>query len=84
MKTTGIVRKFDENGRFVIPMEVRRLFGLTSENDAVEVFTNGDCIVLKKFSPTCIFCNSTDELVIYKEKRVCKKCFTKLSVLFDD
>lgn len=84
MKATGIVRKFDENGRFVIPMEVRRLFGLTSADDAVEVFTDGDCIVLKKYAPTCIFCGENDNLVSYKDKRVCRKCFTKLGVLFDD
>lgn len=84
MKATGIVRKFDENGRFVIPMEVRRNFGLTSPDDAVEVFIDSDCIVLKKYSPTCVFCGSTDDLVTYKDKRVCKKCFSKLGVLFED
>lgn len=84
MKATGIVRKFDENGRFVIPMEVRRHFGLTSVDDAVEVFTDGDCIVLKKYAPTCIFCDGSDELVSYKDKRICKKCFNKLGVLFED
>lgn len=84
MKATGIVRKFDENGRFVIPMELRRSFDLTTTEDAVEVFTDGDCIILKKYAPTCLFCNGNDELVVYKDKRVCKKCFKKLSVLFED
>ncbi len=84
MKATGIVRKFDENGRFVIPMELRRSFGLTTTDDAVEVFTDGDCIVLKKYAPSCVFCNESSDLVSYKDKRICKKCYNKLGVLFED
>ncbi len=83
MKATGIVRKFDDNGRFVIPMEIRRHFDLTSTEDAVEVFTDNDCIILKKYAPTCIFCGSSNRLVSYKDKRVCEKCYDKLGVLFE-
>jgi len=84
MKATGVVRKFDENGRFVIPMELRKLLGLTTREDALEVFVEGNDIILRKYEPSCTFCNSMDKLVDYKDKKICKKCIQKLGVLADE
>ena len=83
MKATGIVRKFDENGRFVLPMELRKKLDLSSSEDALEIFVDDDCIVLKKYAPSCIFCGSMDELVSLREKKVCRKCAEKINVLFE-
>ena len=84
MKATGIVMKFDENGRFVLPMELRRQLGLNAADAALEVFVDNDSIILKKYEPSCVFCDSMDELITYKEKKVCRKCAEKIRVLFED
>ena len=77
MKATGIVRKLDELGRIVLPMEIRNTFNLEPK-DPVEIFVEGDRIILKKYQPCCIFCKSTKENIIYNDKRVCKSCIEKL------
>ena len=82
MKATGIVRKFDENGRFVIPMELRKQLGLDTRDDALEVFVEEDRIILKKYAPACIFCGGMENLISYKDKRVCGACAEKLNILF--
>jgi transcriptional pleiotropic regulator of transition state genes len=84
MKATGIVRRFDENGRFVLPMEVRRMLDLDMPGDAVEVYLDGESVVLKKYNPSCLFGGEADDLVVYKEKRVCRKCVEKLVMLAED
>lgn len=73
MKSTGIVRKVDELGRVVIPMELRNNLGI-KEKDPIEIFVEGTSIVLKKFQPNCVFCGSTRKLVEYKGKLVCSSC----------
>lgn len=84
MKATGIVRKFDENGRFVLPMELRKKLSLSTPDDALEIFVEGDTIILKKYEPACIFCQSMDELISYKEKKICRKCSEKINILFEN
>ena len=74
MKATGIVRKFDENGRFVIPMELRKKLDLASQDDALEIFVEGDTIILRKYEPSCVFCGNLTDIITYKEKKICKKC----------
>ena len=78
MKSVGIIRRVDDLGRVVIPVELRNKFDI-SEKDPMEVFVDGSTIVLKKFEPNCIFCGSSRKLVEYKEKLVCSKCLGKLS-----
>ncbi len=75
MKATGIVRKVDELGRVVIPIELRRTLGI-AERDALEIYTDEDRIVLRKYEPTCtcIFCGSADDVSLFKGRNVCKKC----------
>ena len=84
MKATGIVRKFDENGRFVLPMELRKKLRLTSQEDALEIFVEDDMIILRKYEPSCVFCAGMDELISYKDKKVCKKCAEKINLLAED
>lgn len=50
MKSTGIVRKVDELGRVVLPIELRRILGI-DEKDPVEIFIDGDRIILQKYQP---------------------------------
>lgn len=84
MKATGIVRKFDENGRFVLPMELRKKLGLQTSDDALEIFVDGDNIILKKYEPSCIFCKSMEDLISYKDKKICRKCSEKINILFEN
>ena len=78
MKTTGIVRKVDELGRIVLPIELRRTLDI-EERDALEIYLEGDKIILSKYMPACIFCGSSDDLVNYMGKNVCKACAQKLN-----
>ena len=55
MKATGVVRKIDELGRIVLPVELRRTLNI-GVKDSMEIFVDGDCIVLKQYRPCCIFC----------------------------
>lgn len=73
MKTTGIVRKMDELGRIVLPVEIRRTLGI-EERDPLEIYMEGDSIILKKHSPSCIFCGGDENIYLYSGKNVCGKC----------
>ena len=61
MKSTGIVRKVDELGRIVLPVELRRTMDIV-EKDALEIYVDGNSIVLRKYRPSCIFCDSTKDV----------------------
>ncbi len=78
MKSTGIVRTIDAVGRFVIPMELRRTMNLMDSSDALEVFVDDDKIILRKYSPSCIFCKGLDNIVEYNGQKICKECIEKL------
>lgn len=77
LKSTGIVRKMDELGRVVIPVELRRTLGI-GENDALEVFVNGEQIILKKYAPGCVLCGSLDQLQVIEGKQLCMECRIKI------
>ncbi|MEN6314109.1 MAG: AbrB/MazE/SpoVT family DNA-binding domain-containing protein [Clostridiaceae bacterium] len=77
MKSTGIVRKVDELGRVVLPMELRRTLDI-GEKDALEIFTEGSSIILKKYEPACIFCADAKDVINYKGKNICVNCMKEL------
>ena len=79
MKATGIVRKVDELGRVVIPIELRRTLGI-AERDALEIYTDEDRIVLRKYEPTCtcIFCGRADDVAPFKGRNICQRCAKEL------
>ncbi len=77
MKATGIVRKLDDLGRIVLPIELRRNLDLEVK-DPVEIFVEGDCVILKKYEPTCIFCGKSKDVTEFKGKCVCNSCLTEL------
>jgi transcriptional pleiotropic regulator of transition state genes len=77
MQATGIVRKIDELGRIVLPVEWRRIFGIR-EKDPIEIFVDGEMIVLQKYSPVCVFCGFPGEVTMYKRKPVCRYCKEEL------
>ncbi len=77
MKSTGMVKRIDELGRIVLPIEIRKVMDI-GPRDSVEIFTDEDRIVLKKYVPSCIFCGNADDVVMFHGKLVCKKCCDKL------
>lgn len=77
MKSTGIVRKVDELGRVVIPIELRRTLGI-SEKDSLEIYVDKERIVLRKYEPACIFCGNADNVTYFKNKIVCSECIAEM------
>lgn len=78
MKATGIVRKVDELGRIVIPMELRRTLGI-GEKDALEIYSDGEKIVLKKYAPGCVFTGNESDLIVFKGKLVSKSAIQEMA-----
>ena len=77
MKATGIVRKVDELGRIVLPMELRRTMNI-NEKDPIEVYVDAETIILKKYEPSCIFCGEAKNVDEYKGKNICDDCMREL------
>lgn len=80
MKSTGIIRRMDELGRVVVPIEIRNQFNI-AEKDPIEIYVEGEKIVLKKFQQNCIFCGNTKHLVAYHDKLICEECSKKIGKL---
>ena len=72
MKATGIVRPIDNLGRVVLPKSLRDAYNLNLK-DPVEIFTDENSIILRKYEPSCIFCNENSDIILFKDKRICKK-----------
>ena len=78
LKSTGVVRRVDELGRIVIPIELRRTMGI-EEKDALEIYVDSERIILKKYEPACIFCGNAEDVANYKGKNLCKSCLVELA-----
>jgi transcriptional pleiotropic regulator of transition state genes len=77
MKSAGIVRKVDDMGRITLPMELRRVYGIKIK-DPLEMFTDDDTIILKKYEPACIFCGDAKDVIFYKGKNICHQCLNDI------
>jgi transcriptional pleiotropic regulator of transition state genes len=80
MKSTGAVKKIDELGRIVLPKNVRVPMGMNT-GDSVEIFTDGESIILKKFQRSCVFCGESENVVPFGEKRICTACLAEIKKL---
>ena len=80
MKSTGIVRKVDELGRIVLPIELRRTLEI-AEKDPLEIYVDGNMIILKKYEPACIFCGDAKDVVTYKGRNICANCLKEMQSL---
>ena len=74
MKSTGIVRKIDQFGRIVLPKELRKVKGIEENKTVMEIFTEEEQIILRKYEPACIFCRETKGVVEFRGKLICKDC----------
>ncbi|MBE6035205.1 MULTISPECIES: AbrB/MazE/SpoVT family DNA-binding domain-containing protein [Aminipila] len=80
MKATGIVRKVDELGRIVLPIELRRTLNIEIK-DPIEIFVEGEYILLKKYEPACVFCGNAKNVKHIKDKNICEDCIKKIKEL---
>ncbi|HJA25577.1 MAG TPA: AbrB/MazE/SpoVT family DNA-binding domain-containing protein [Candidatus Fournierella merdigallinarum] len=80
MKSTGIVRRIDSLGRVVLPIELRRMMDI-EENASLEIFVDGDEIVLKKYQPACIFCGEAKDVTPYQGRNICAACRKAIAAL---
>ncbi len=80
MKSTGIVRKVDSLGRIVLPIELRRVMGIDIK-DPIEIFVDEGKIILKKYQPACMFCENANDIITFKDKKICKSCAKELNGL---
>ena len=77
MKSLGMVRTIDGLGRITLPIEIRRMLDINT-GDGVEMFSDKDRIILQKYAPSCLFCGEADDIVTYKEKKICKACLEEM------
>lgn len=77
MNNTGMIRRVDELGRLVIPIEIRNRFDI-KEKDPMEIYVDEDSIIIKKYEPNCLFCGETENLIEFHKKLVCKNCINQL------
>lgn len=78
VKSTGITRKIDDLGRIVLPIELRKQMGI-GQRDPIEIYVDGDAIILKKHQAECVFCGGRKALTEYKGKHICDSCLKKLA-----
>ena len=78
MKSTGIVRRVDELGRVVLPIELRRTLDIEIRSP-LEIYVDGDLIILRKYEPACIFCGEAKDVINFKEKIMCSECYKELT-----
>lgn len=77
MKSTGIVRNVDELGRIVVPKEMRKMMNI-DKSDPVEIYVEGNKIILTKYQPACSICDGEGEMVSFKGKRICRACIEEI------
>lgn len=80
MTPAGFLCKIDKLGRIVIPKPLRDKYDIHTD-DTLEMFTEPNAIVLKKYGASCLFCGETDRLTTFKGKVVCQGCIDKLKLL---
>ncbi|MBY9081050.1 AbrB/MazE/SpoVT family DNA-binding domain-containing protein [Paenibacillus sp. HN-1] len=78
MKSTGIVRKIDELGRLVIPIELRRTLNLEIK-DPVEIFVDGEMVLFRKYAPGCAITGSQKDLVGFEGKQYSREVIKQLA-----
>lgn len=82
MKTVGIIRKVDELGRVVLPVEMRRTLGI-EERDPLEISMEGEMVILRKVQSNCAFCGGHKDLLEFNNKWVCCECRKEIMALDD-
>jgi AbrB family transcriptional regulator, transcriptional pleiotropic regulator of transition state genes len=77
MNDTGIVRRVDDLGRIVIPMELRRTLGIHVK-DPISISVDGERIILEKYRESCVICGSEEDVQKVKDRPVCAACIGEI------
>ena len=77
MKSTGVIRRVDELGRIVVPKEIRKKLGIGTD-DPVEIYVEGEQIILKRYVEACIFCGKSENICKFMDRPVCSECISAL------
>ena len=80
MKSTGITRRVDDLGRVVLPKDMRTRYDI-KVGDLLEIFVEGDMIIIKKYESSCAFCGEINNAVKYMDKNICENCVKELKKL---
>ncbi len=80
MKSARFIRKVDELGRVVLPAEFRRELDI-AERDIVEIRISGTSLVLQKYVQVCVFCGSSQDILAYRSRSICRRCLRSLRAL---
>lgn len=83
MKSIGIVRRVDELGRIVLPIELRKILNIEPK-DSLEIFVDGNTIMLRKYEPECIFCGDASNVKSIKGKNICSNCIRSIGGLISE
>ena len=78
MKSPGIVRKIDDLGRIVLPIEQRRILEI-GDRDSLEIFIEDNMLILKKYQPACIFCGNAKDVMTFKGRNICPNCIHEIN-----
>lgn len=62
----------------MLPIELRRTLGI-EEKDRIEIFVDGESIILRKYQPACIFCDNAKDIINYKGKNICPDCIRAMT-----
>lgn len=81
MKATGIVRRVDDLGRIVLPKDLRQTMGIRT-GDPMEIYTDADSIILRKYAPGCAFCGSVNGIRYIHGTQVCNICANNMQMLY--
>ena len=73
----GVVKRMDRLGRILLPSDLRTAMNIKTD-DPFEIFVDSDCIILKKYAPSCMFCNSCESVASFKGKNICATCLKEL------
>ncbi|MDO9556661.1 MAG: AbrB/MazE/SpoVT family DNA-binding domain-containing protein [Coriobacteriia bacterium] len=77
MSDTGIVRRVDDLGRIVIPMELRRTLGINVK-DPLSISVEGERIILEKYRNACVICASQENISQFKGRSICDACIKEI------
>jgi transcriptional pleiotropic regulator of transition state genes len=80
MSDTGIVRRVDDLGRIVLPMELRRTLGI-NVRDPMSISVDGERIVVSKHHDSCVVCGALEEIMRVKDRAICRGCVTAVQRL---
>ena len=72
-------KKVSKAGGIILPVEVRRDYGF-SAGQAVEVSiaADGNSVILTKYTPRCMFCGSSEDVIHFKDRHICKACIAEM------